>query len=58
MNHPILNSSNVVAAGAIVSPIWLPDLESVSILAAQVLPILGVLWLAIQIGFYLYGKFK
>lgn len=37
------------AVAAIVSPWWLPALHSVSDVAALVLPILGVLWLCLQI---------
>jgi hypothetical protein len=37
------------AVAAIASPWWLPALHSVSDVAALVLPILGVLWLCLQI---------
>jgi hypothetical protein len=37
------------AVAAIVSPWWLPALHSVSDVAALILPILGVLWLCLQI---------
>lgn len=37
------------AVAAIASPWWLPALHSVSDVAALVLPILGVLWLLLQI---------
>lgn len=47
--------SNVVAVGAVASPLWLAH---VSEIAALVLPIIGVLWLAVQIGFFVYGKWK
>ena len=50
--------SNVVAASAVASPVWLPSLQTVSEAAALALPIVGVVWLVIQIGFFLYGKFK
>lgn len=50
--------SNVVAASAVASPVWLPSLQTVSETAALVLPIVGVLWLMIQIGFFLHSKIK
>ena len=40
-----------LAAGAVASPAWLPSLKSVSEIAGYLLPILGVIWLAVQIGF-------
>jgi len=40
-----------LAASAVVSPAWLPPLESMSEIAGDLLPILGVIWLAVQIGF-------
>lgn len=42
-----------VAAGAITAPAWLPPLKDVSEVAALLLPILGVVWLAVQILAYL-----
>ncbi len=38
------------AVAAIISPWWLPALHDVSQVAAFFLPILGVIWLAVQIG--------
>ncbi len=43
--------TNWLAAGAIASPAWLPSLQATSQVAALLLPILGVIWLAIQIFF-------
>ena len=43
------NVTNAAAAGAIVSPIWLPWLQTASELAAVIAPILGVVWLVVQI---------
>ena len=40
--------SNYVAAGAVLSPAWLPTLAEVSSTAALLLPILGVIWLLVQ----------
>lgn len=51
-----------VAAGAVVSPAWLPSLQATSQVAALLLPIFGVIWLAVQIYFkvreYRRGKHK
>lgn len=41
--------TNVSAAGAIVSPWWLPDLHNISVVAAEIAPIIGVIWLVVQI---------
>lgn len=41
--------TNWLAAGAIASPAWLPSLQDISQVAALLLPILGVIWLALQI---------
>lgn len=38
-----------VAAGAVFSPWWMPSLSALSEAAALLLPILGVVWLAVQI---------
>ena len=51
MNH----GTDAVAVAAVASPIWL---EHVSQGAALVLPILGCLWLAVQIVGYLVKKGK
>jgi len=46
------------AAGAIMSPWWLPVLHELSEFAAVVAPILGVIWLLIQIAVKLYEAYK
>ena len=47
MNHDTLTSA---AAGiAITSPSWLPVLQSASVVAGTLLPILGAIWLIVQI---------
>ena len=38
------------AVAAIASPWWLPALHDVSQISAFLLPIIGVIWLAVQIG--------
>lgn len=42
-------TSNIIASLAVISPAWLPTLSSVSAEAALLLPIMGVIWLAVQI---------
>lgn len=37
------------AGAAIVSPLWLPPLQVISDTASIILPILGVVWLVVQI---------
>lgn len=44
-------TTNAIAAGAAVSPWWLPSLGDISSGAALLLPILGVVWLGVQIYF-------
>ena len=46
-NGEIVTDTGAIAA--IISPWWLPALHGVSEVAALVLPILGVLWLCVQI---------
>lgn len=41
-------TSNGVAYGAIMSPVWLPYVQTLSDTAALALPILGAAWLIIQ----------
>jgi hypothetical protein len=38
-----------IAAGSVASPFWLPWLQTVSEIAALLLPIFGLLWLVVQI---------
>lgn len=47
---PTNTVTDVAAAAAVASPIWLPQLHQLSEAAALILPIFGVLWIAIQIG--------
>ena len=46
---PAETTTATIAASAVVSPGWLPWLQSTSEVAAMVAPILGALWLVIQI---------
>lgn len=41
--------TNWIATAAVISPVWLPFLMDVSQIAALMLPILGGLWLLVQI---------
>lgn len=54
----VVTVTDVGAVTALVSPIWLPTLQEVSQIAALVLPILGALWLLIQISHYVYRNIK
>jgi hypothetical protein len=45
----IEKATNVIAAGAAVSPWWMPSLADISQNAALLLPILGCAWLIVQI---------
>lgn len=42
-------ATNTIAAGAVISPWWMPSLADVSQTAALLLPILGCAWLLVQI---------
>ena len=42
-------TTTTVAAGAVSSPLWLPELGTVSEVAAMLAPILGAVWLTVQI---------
>ncbi len=48
MNEMVDKATNYVAAGAVASPWWLPSLAEVSETAALLLPIAGLLWIAVQ----------
>lgn len=50
--------TNAGAVGAITSPAWLPQLYQLSHLAGLLLPILGVLWLVVQIGVKLFLTYR
>lgn len=41
--------TNTIAAGAVISPWWMPSISDVSQGAALLLPILGCAWLIVQI---------
>ena len=52
------NATNASAVAAVASPWWLPLLKSTSEYAAFILPIMGVIWLAIQMVGYLIRVWK
>lgn len=43
------NTTTAVAGAAVITPFWLPWLQTASELAAVIAPILGVIWLVVQI---------
>ena len=43
-------NTTMVAGAAVISPVWLPELSEISTYAASILPILGVVWLVVQIA--------
>lgn len=52
--HSVMNKQGAVAGAAIVSPVWLGNVQgalmSFSDYAAAALPILGCLWIVVQMG--------
>lgn len=49
-------ATNTIAAGAVISPWWMPSLADVSQGAGLLLPILGCAWLIVQIMHKLTGR--
>lgn len=47
------HATTYVASAAVTSPLWLPSLKDVSEVAGLLLPILGAVWLIVQIGGYI-----
>ena len=52
------NLTSWLAGLAVISPMWLPWLQDVSTIAALLLPILGGIWLLVQIWAKLFFKGK
>lgn len=51
LHDPVIErATNVIAAGAVASPWWLPMLEEFSRTAQLCVPILGAAWLTVQIA--------
>ncbi|AMD58899.1 hypothetical protein AWN88_25680 [Agrobacterium tumefaciens] len=48
-NSLLDNATTAVAASAVASPVWLPWLHTASQVAATFAPILGAVWLVVQI---------
>lgn len=48
-NSQLENATTVIAGGAVVSPVWLPWLQTASETAATIAPVLGGIWLTVQI---------
>jgi hypothetical protein len=46
----------LVSAAMIASPLWLPSLKAVSDMAEIIAPILGCIYLSLQIGFKLWDR--
>lgn len=53
INNSIDRGTDAVAVTAVVSPVWLPLINSVSEVSAVLLPIAGLVWLIIQIIGYI-----
>lgn len=43
------NATTAIAASAVASPVWLPWLQTASQVAGTLAPILGAIWLLVQI---------
>lgn len=43
------NLTTATAGAAVVSPFWLPSIQGISEIASVALPILGAIWLIVQI---------
>jgi hypothetical protein len=50
--------TNGTAVGAVTSYFWLPTFHSLSAACAEIVPVLGALWLLIQIGFKFYDRYS
>lgn len=50
--------TDITATVAIASPWWLPALKEASDIAGLMLPIFGIVWLIVQIGFKFYLSHK
>lgn len=48
-NPVVENTTTAAAVAAVASPVWLPWLHTASEVAATIAPILGVVWLVVQI---------
>lgn len=48
MTHPVETATNAVAVASLSVPLWLPDLKDVSEFAGEWVPVLGAIWLILQ----------
>jgi hypothetical protein len=55
-NHLSDRVTDGVAVAAVTSPIWASMLQNVSEFAGLIVPILGAIWLLVQIIGYFYRK--
>lgn len=55
---PVTTSDVVLASGAVTSPFWLPWLQTFSETAATLAPILGLIWMTVQIITTLVKTFR
>ncbi|NPU64592.1 hypothetical protein HL667_06245 [Bradyrhizobium sp. 83012] len=51
------NVTNGTAVGALTSYFWLPSFHSISSACAEIAPVLGALWLLLQITLKLYDRY-
>jgi hypothetical protein len=57
VNEPLIQKiSSGIAAGAAISPWWLPALKAASEVAGMLLPVLGVVWLIVQMIAFFRGR--
>lgn len=50
----IVKGTNGVAVAGLFSPAWLPSLEQTAGIAGQLMPVLSVIWLAVQIARFVW----
>lgn len=59
MSHPHSDlATNTIAIASIIIPFWLPGIAQISADAAIALPILGALWLILQIALKIHAFYK
>lgn len=54
----IQHATTGVAVGAVTTPFWWTQLQQWSELAATILPILGAVWLGVQIVHFVWKNFR
>lgn len=59
MSNIVQNTTTGVAVAGATSPLWLWDIMQQGALWATVgLPIVSILWIMIQIGWFVYSKYR